>query len=165
MSRVPLLAVLLAATLAVAGCGHRAAAEPADPLPDARVVLDAMAASGLPLTHLATTTADTDPNAVLGTAGAYVSRAAADVPQGDPNAVAQCVQRGLVIEVWATDHEVTDRVASLDMALMLGELPVEHHFRPDDKRILVRLTGKVPDSEAERYDEVVANLDGGPSRA
>lgn len=160
MSRIPFVTVLTVVALAAAGCGHgtTAPAEPVGPPPDARVVLDALAASGLPLTKLATTTVDTDPNGVLGEPDAYISRAAADVPEGDPNGTAQCVRRGLVVEVWETSRAATSRAEDLEMAIELSEVPAEYHFRPADRRLLIRLTGAVPASEAARYETAVEAL-------
>lgn len=174
-------ASIFAATLALAltACGSEAApiagpapsastvsasASPAPapapaPALDARGVVDGLAAAKLPLTNLATQDENTDPNDKIGRPGGYTSRASADVPGGDKEADKFTIERGLVVEVFATAEDADTRSKFIQDSLKsIQILGTEYHYRPADKRVLVRLSGKIKPSVAKQFEAAVVGL-------
>lgn len=126
---------------------------------DAKAVLDALKAAGLPLTAIVAQDENTDPNDKLGRPGQYTSRASADVPGGDKTAEKYSIDRGIVAEVFATPEDAAARAKYIQDALRNAPiLGTEYHYQPADKRILVRLTGEVKPSAAKAYEAAVAAL-------
>ena len=174
------LAVTSAAALALAlaGCGNSqppaatgpstvvSATTPAAPVSPsekptmgAKDVVDALTAAGLPLSNIAEQDENTDPNDKLGRPGQYTSRASADAPGGDKDAEKYDIDRGLVVEVFATAGDADARSTYIQDALKSAQiLGTEYHYRPTDRRILVRLTGKVKPSQAKKFEDAVAKL-------
>lgn len=126
---------------------------------DAKGVADALAAAGLPLTAIAAQDENTDPNDKIGRPNQYTSRASADVPGGDKEGDKYGIDRGLVVEVFATEADADARSKFILDALAAAQiLGTEYHYRPADRRILVRLTGKVKPSAAKPFETAVASL-------
>jgi hypothetical protein len=126
---------------------------------DAKGVLDRLKAAQLPLSAIAVQDENTDPNGKLGRPGGYTSRASADVPGGDKNGDKYGIDRGLVVEVFTSTEDADARSKFIQDTLKAAQiLGTEYHYRPADKRILVRLTGKVKPSEAKKFEQAVAAL-------
>jgi hypothetical protein len=177
MRRLSLIPIVVSVVLVTAACGSDpepfaavpslsvspAAAAPvpsvaAEPM-DAKAVLDALAAADLPLSSITAQDEDTDPNGKLGRPGGYTSRASADLREGDKEAPKYDVDRGIVVEVFATPEDATARADFIQDAKKNVQLLVpEYHYRPADKRVLVRLTGAVKPSKAKAYEAAVAAL-------
>ncbi|GAA2532639.1 hypothetical protein [Pilimelia columellifera] len=168
------ITITAAAMLALTGCGGDAepanTAQPAPtttttttaPTPNttpatAKRVVDQIDAAGVPLIAGATQDENTDPNDKLGRPGGYTSRASADLPGGNRTAEKHTIDRGLVVEVFATETDADTRAESIQDALKdtpaLGE---EWHYRPKDRRVLVRVSGKVKPSMAKQVETVVS---------
>lgn len=183
--RIASLAAAAVLALATAGCGDDdpvrltdlqasqgsvASASPSVPPPapspsapaealDAKAVVDALKAAGLPLTAIAEQDENTDPNDKLGRPGGYTSRASADVPGGAKNGDKYGIDRGLVVEVFATVEDADARSKYIqDTLKQMQVLGTEYHYRAADKRILVRLTGKVKPSQAKKFEAAVTTL-------
>lgn len=177
-SQLATTSAVAALALALAGCGNSqppAAAGPATvasattpaapvspsekPAMGAKDVVGALTAAGLPLSNTAEQDENTDPNDKLGRPGQYTSRASADVPGGDKDAEKYGIDRGLVVEVFATAGDADARSTYIQDALKGAQiLGTEYHYRPADRRILVRLTGKVKPSQAKKFEDAVAKL-------
>jgi hypothetical protein len=126
---------------------------------DAKAVVDALKAAGLPLSSIAEQDENTDPNNMIGRPGRYTSRASADVPGADTTADKYTIDRGLVVEVFASAADADARSKYLQDNLKSMEfLGTEYHFRPTDKQILVRLSGKVKPAQAKKFETAVAKL-------
>ncbi|MEH0820907.1 MULTISPECIES: hypothetical protein [unclassified Micromonospora] len=150
-----------AASSAVASATTPAAsASPSEkPASGAKDVVGALAAAGLPLSNVAEQDENTDPNDKLGRPGQYTSRASADVPGGDKDSEKYGIDRGLVVEVFATAGDADARSTFIQDALKNVQfLGTEYHYRPADQRVLVRLTGKVKPSQAKKFEDAVAKL-------
>ncbi|WFE45683.1 hypothetical protein [Verrucosispora sp. WMMD1129] len=170
-----ILAVAAVLTLALTGCGTDstgprdpigtvAAPSPIkDPEPnkalDAKTVLAKLVRADLGLTRGAVQDEDTDPNDLLGRPRGYTSRASAELPGGDKASDPYTINRGLVIEVFATVEDADRRAeyikGLLDAAPILGS---EYQYRTDEGRVLVRVSGKVKPSLAEKIAATVAEL-------
>lgn len=179
MSRRPaLLTAATALALALAGCGgdaeptagaelpsanstSAAVASPsaaAEPM-DAKAVVDALKNAGLPVTAIAEQDEDTDPNDKLGRPGGYTSRASADLPGGDKSGDRYGIDRGLVVEVFSAEDDADARSKYIQDTLKTMQiLGTEYHYRGKDKRILVRISGKVKPSQAKKFEAVVVAL-------
>jgi hypothetical protein len=72
-------------------------------------VIEALKKAKLPVTNIAEQDENTDPNNKLGRPGGYTSRASADVPGGDAEADNYSIDRGLVVEVFATVQDAQAR--------------------------------------------------------
>ncbi|WP_433532720.1 hypothetical protein ACQPYA_12255 [Micromonospora sp. CA-263727] len=65
----------------------------------------------------------------------------------------------MVIEVVPTKDDVDRRSTYIQDALKsLPILGTEYHYRADDGRVLVRVSGKVKPSAAKRIEQVVTDL-------
>ncbi len=168
-----------ALALLLTGCGSDPAAEQApQPAPDtsatavhdsaapaaveamgAKTVVNALKAAGLPVTAIAEQGENTDPNDKLGRPGGYTSRASADVPGGDKDGEKYGIDRGLVVEVFTTVEDAGARSKYIQETLKTMQiLGTEYHYRGKDKRILVRISGKVKPSQAKKFEIAVAAL-------
>lgn len=126
---------------------------------DALAVVDVLKKAGLPVSNIAEQDEDTDPNDKLGRPGGYTSRASADVPGGDKQADKYSIDRGLVVEVFATVEDADARAKFIQETLKSMQiLGTEYHYRGKDKRILVRIVGAVKPSTAKRFEPVAATL-------
>lgn len=168
------LLAAVAVALVLAGCGSDpestaasstpasgvpAAAAEAPAAPDAKAVVDAFKAAGLPVTNIAEQDENTDPNEQLGRPGGYLSRASADLAGGNKEADKYSIERGLVVEVFATVEETDIRAKYIQTARQQIELlGKEYHYRGKDRRILVRITGEVKPSVAKTFEPVAAKL-------
>ena len=132
MPRRPVaVAVMLAVALAgrgdpepaaqlVPGSATTAAAAPAEApaaAMDALAVIEALKKAKLPVTNIAEQDENADPNNKLGRPGGYTSRASADVPGGDAEANKYTIDRGLVIEVFATVEDAQARSTYIQQTL------------------------------------------------
>lgn len=174
MSRRPVAAAVLL-VIALAGCGDpepaaqlvpgstgTSAAAPNE-VPaaamDALAVIEALKKAKLPVTNIAEQDENTDPNDKLGRPGGYTSRASADVPGGNAEADKYSIDRGLVVEVFATVEDADARSKYIQETLKATQiLGTEYHYRGKDKRILVRITGDVKPSQAKKFESVAATL-------
>ena len=168
----------LAVVLALAGCGGSndtpntpaagptsaaattKAPEPPAPTPvDAKQVLAKLTAAKLGLTHGAVQDEDTDPNNLLGRPNGYTSRASADMPGGDPESKKYGIDRGLVIEVFANEADADARSKFIQTTLKCMQmLGTEYHYRADQGRVLVRVSGKVKPSLAKKVEAALTGL-------
>ncbi|WP_328381133.1 hypothetical protein OHQ88_27915 [Micromonospora zamorensis] len=81
------------------------------------------------------------------------------MPGGDKDGEKYDIDRGLVVEVFATAGDADARSTYIQDALEGAQiLGTEYHYRPADRRILVRLTGKVKPSQAKKFADAVAKL-------
>ncbi|WP_147457222.1 hypothetical protein [Micromonospora pisi] len=171
---VPALAVALALT----GCGgddttqpstpQVTAVGPAAPAPttapaaatvDAKTVLDKLTAAKVGLTAGTVQDENTDPNDLLGRPNGYQSRAAADLPGGDPEGDKFGIDRGLVIEQFADTAGADTRSKFIQDTLQsLPIMGTEYHYRAGGGTVLVRVTGKVKPSDAKKIETAVAGL-------
>ncbi|MEU4814899.1 hypothetical protein AB0G03_04525 [Micromonospora aurantiaca] len=171
----PTLVTLTAVTLALAGCADNSAngsqaaspaattsaAEKAPPAPpmDAKAVLTKLTVANLGTTHGTVQDEDNDPNNLLGRPNGYTSRASADLPGGDTEADKYDIDRGLVIEVWPTADDADRRSKFVqDTLKSMQMLGTEYHYRADQGRVLVRVSGKVKPSLAKKVEAAVAGL-------
>lgn len=170
------LVTLTAATLMLAGCGDNsvnnpqtagpaAATSPAEKAPtptqpiDAKVVLAKLTAADLGATQGSVQDEDSDPNDLLGRPNGYSSRASADLPGGNTEADRYGIDRGLVIEVWPTAEDADRRSTFIqDMLKSMQMLGTEYHYRVDQGRVLVRVSGKVKPSLAKKVEVALAGL-------
>ncbi|MGW5670985.1 hypothetical protein ACWEVO_24065, partial [Micromonospora sp. NPDC003776] len=131
---------------------------PAAPL-DAKIMLAKLTAAKLGLTHGSVQDEDTDPNNLLGRPNGYTSRACADMPGGDPDGEKYDISRGLVIEVWPTAGDADGRSKYIQDTLKnMRILGTEYHYRADQGRVLVRVSGKVKPSLAKKVEAALAGL-------
>ena len=170
------LVTLTAVTLMLAGCGNNSANSPqaagpaaatsaaekapapAPPM-DAKAVLAKLTAAKLGTTHGAVQDEDNDPNDLLGRPNGYTSRASADLPGGDTEADKYDIDRGLVIEVWPTADDADRRSKFIQDTLKnMQMLGTEYHYRADQGRVLVRVSGKVKPSLAKKVEATLAGL-------
>lgn len=174
--RHTLAALTSAAALTLTGCGggdpattppaagppasSPARVKPAPPAAlDAKAVLDRLTAAHLGLTHQAVQDEDTDPNNQLGRPNGYTSRASADLPGGDLDAEKFNVRRGLAIEVFATVEDAERRSKYIkDLQKNAPILGTEYHYRADQGRVLVRVSGTVKPSLAKKIEAALAGL-------
>ncbi|MEU7752837.1 hypothetical protein [Micromonospora sp. NPDC049171] len=171
--------IAVAATLMLAaGCGTNtpdspvaappaSPAVPAAPAPapaaaaplTAKQVLDKLSAAKLGLTAGAVQDEDTDPNDLLGRPNGYTSRASADLPGGDKTADKYGIDRGLVVEVFPAVEGVERRSKFIQEALKnMPILGTEYHYRADDGRVLVRVSGKVKPTQAKKIEGAVSAM-------
>lgn len=166
---------LTAVTLMLAGCGDNSAnspqaagpaaatsaeksPEPAPPM-DAEAVLAKLTAARLGATHGAVQDEDNDPNDLLGRPNGYTTRASADLPGGDTETAKYGIDRGLVIEVWPTTDDADRRSKFIQDTLKnMPMLGTEYHYRADQGRVLVRVSGKVKPSLARKVEAALAGL-------
>ncbi|MEU7923468.1 hypothetical protein [Micromonospora zamorensis] len=129
----------------------------AEPL-TAEQVLASLTAAKLGLTKGAVQDEDTDPNDLLGRPNGYLSRASADLPGGDPEAEKFGIDRGLVVEVFAAAADVDRRSEYIQTALKAAApiLGTEYHYRADNGRVLVRVSGKVKPTAAKKIEAAVS---------
>ncbi|AVT39620.1 hypothetical protein C6W10_27850 [Plantactinospora sp. BB1] len=121
--------------------------------------MDAFRDAGLPVTNIAAQNEDTDPNDLLGRPGGYTSRASADVPGGDRDADKYGIDRGLVVEVFATAEDADARSKFIQKTLKeIQIMGTEYHYQPTDRRVLVRLTGKIKPSVAGKFEVTTTGL-------
>ncbi|MFF0316659.1 hypothetical protein ACFYPH_18790 [Micromonospora sp. NPDC005252] len=170
------LVTLTAATLMLAGCGNNSvnspqaagpaaatspaekASAPAQPM-DAKVVLAKLTAAELGATQGSVQDEDNDPNDLLGRPNGYTSRASADLPGGDTEADKYDIDRGLVIEAWPTAEDADRRSKFIqDTLKSMQILGTEYHYRADQGRVLVRVSGKVKPSLAKKVETALAGL-------
>lgn len=134
------------------------AAEPAKPV-EAGEVVAALKKADLGVTATAVQDEDTDPNNLIGRPSGYVSRASADLPGGDKQAGKFTVDRGLVVEVFASADLAKKRSdyikAVQDGTAVLG---TEYHYFAGGGTALVRVTGKLKPSQAKKVEAAVAQL-------
>ncbi|MET8310688.1 hypothetical protein [Micromonospora sp. NPDC005173] len=170
------LVTLTAVTLMLAGCGNNSANSPqaagpaaatsaaekalapAPPM-DSKAVLAKLTAAKLGATHGAVQDEDNDPNDLLGRPNGYTSRASADLPGGDTEAGKYGIDRSLVIEVWPTADDADRRSKFIQDTLKnMQILGTEYHYRADQGRVLVRVSGKVKPSLAKKVEAAAAGL-------
>jgi hypothetical protein len=174
------LAVLTAVGLLLSGCGDNGGSptsqpasggdttSPASPTPkppapaaphDAKTVLAKLIAARVGLSHGSVQDENTDPNNLLGRPNGYTSRACADMPGGDTNGERYDISRGLVIEVWPTAGDADGRSTYIQDTLKnMRILGTEYHYRADQGRVLVRVSGKVKPSLAKKVEAALAGL-------
>ena len=170
------LVTLAAATLILAGCGSNAANSPQStgsavatsapekapaPAPpmDAKAVLAKLTAANIGATHGAVQDEDNDPNDLLGRPNGYTSRASADLPGGDTEADKYDIDHGLVIEVWPTADDADRRSKYIqDTLKKMPMLGTEYHYRANQGRVLVRVSGKVKPSLAKKVEAALTGL-------
>ncbi len=176
-TRTGILAVVAAAVLGVTGCGDSKPSAPSAPAPvetslspaempptpavplDAKSMLDKLTDADLGLTKGKVQDEDTDPNNLLGRPNGYTSRASADLPGGAKDGDKYSIDRGLVIEVFATKEDADRRSKFIQDSLKsMPILGTEYHYRADGDRVLVRVTGKVKPSAAKKIEQAVARL-------
>ncbi|MEU7842672.1 hypothetical protein AB0B39_17110 [Micromonospora sp. NPDC049114] len=169
--------VLVAALALTAGCGATTpdtASNPPQAIPTtpaatpapaaatpltAEQVLANLTAAKLGLTKGAVQDEDTDPNDLLGRPNGYLSRASADLPGGDPEAEKFGIDRGLVVEVFAAAADVDRRSEYIQTALKSAPiLGTEYHYRADNGRVLVRVSGKVKPTAAKKIEAAVSAM-------
>ncbi|MEV4279130.1 hypothetical protein [Actinoplanes xinjiangensis] len=126
---------------------------------DAGAVLTHLKAADLGLTRTAVQDEDTDPNDLLGRPNGYLSRASADLPGGDSSADEYSVDRGLVIETFA-DAGAAERRSEYIQGLQKDNpiLGTEWHYMTAAGTVLVRVSGNVKPSRAQRIEAAVAGL-------
>ena len=126
---------------------------------DAETVLAKLTAAGIGATRGAVQDEDTDPNNLLGRPNGYMSRASADLPGGDTEAEKYTTDRGLAIEVWPTADDADRRSNYIqEMVKNMPALGTEYHYRADQGRVLVRVSGHVKPSQAKKVEETLASL-------
>ncbi|WP_431728564.1 hypothetical protein [Verrucosispora sp. TAA-831] len=157
------------ATLALlVGCDQGTTSSSApDPAPttaaakplDARKVLTKLKAADVGLSGGTVQNEDTDPNNLLGRPSGYTSRASADLPGGNRDDDVHSINRGLVIEAFASVEDA-DRRAQYIQGILKGAplLGSEYHYRADGGRVLVRVSGLVKPSRAAKVEAAVADL-------
>lgn len=113
----------------------------------------------LGLTGAAIQDEDTDPNDLLGRPNGYLSRASADLPGGDTSGPKYGIDRGLVVEVFATAEDAQARSAYI-LGLLKGSplLGSEWHYTAADGRALVRVSGNVKPSLAKKIEAAAAKM-------
>lgn len=176
--RKPSLAVVVASAMLAAACsspaadtstpaadtpaGTTAAASPSPAAaapPDAKALVDKLAAAGIGATNVAVQDENTDPNDLLGRPNGYIGRASADLPGGDTTFDAGSIDRGLVIEVWPDKTGADTRSTYIQETLKgAAALGTEYHYRTADGLALVRVTGKVKPSDAQKIETAVKGL-------
>lgn len=169
------IVALTAAALTLTGCGgdtdtptpstavsSSAAPVPKPPAPtalDAKTVLAKLTAAKVGLTNGAVQDENTDPNNLLGRPGGYLSRASADMPGGDKAMKKYGIDRGLVIEVFPGKADADARSKFIQDSLKSVQiLGTEYHYRADEGRVLVRVTGRVKPSAAKKVEQAVAGM-------
>ncbi len=167
-------ALLLPAVL-VAGCGGDGeAASQVPPVPgaqtpattatvtqpvDAGTVVKKLADADLGLTGAAVQDENTDPNNLLGRPNGYLSRASADLPDGDKNADKAGIDRGLVVEVFGDAGAAKARSEHIQGLLKASPLlGTEWHYFTGEGRALVRVSGDVKPSLAKKVEAAVGTL-------
>jgi hypothetical protein len=174
--RIPL--VLIALALIVGGCSNQpannttspvesaaaasspgTAAEPTPATVDAKTVIEAIGKAELSLTGISVQDEDTDPNNLLGRPNGYTSRSSADLPGGDKNAEKYSVDRGLVVEGFATAEDAKRR-SSYIQGLQKDNpiLGTEWHYSAGRGTALVRVSGKVKPSLAKKIEAALADM-------
>ncbi|MGV9977035.1 hypothetical protein ACWDUH_05100 [Micromonospora wenchangensis] len=176
-NRTSVLVLAATATIfAVAGCGGNsngsATASPPAPQPtastsppaqaapqDAKVVLNKLTEASVGLTGGVVQNEDTDPNDLLGRPNGYTSRASADLPGGNREGEKYGIDRGLVIEVFPTKDDADRRSKFIQESLKsMPILGTEYHYRTDEGRVLVRVSGKVKPSASKKIEQAVSKL-------
>ncbi|MGC4755581.1 hypothetical protein [Micromonospora trifolii] len=131
---------------------------PAEPL-TAKQVLDKLTAAKVGLTSGAVQNEDTDPNDLLGRPNGYTSRASADLPGGDRQADKYGIDRGLVVEVFTAVEDVERRSKYIQDSLKsMPILGTEYHYRADQGRVLVRVSGKVKPTQAKKIEAAATGM-------
>ncbi|MEU2616076.1 hypothetical protein ABZ570_31565 [Micromonospora sp. NPDC007271] len=175
-TRISILAVA-AALLGVTACGDSKPSAPSAPVPaetslsqaqtppapavpfDAKTMLEKLTDADVGLAKGTVQDEDTDPNNLLGRPNGYTSRASADLPGGAKDGDKYSIERGLVIEVFATKDDADRRSTFIQDSLRsMPILGTEYHYRADGGRVLVRVTGKVKPSASKKIEQVVASL-------
>lgn len=114
-------------------------------------VLKRLTDAGLPLSNIAVTSENTDPNDLLGRPNGYIARASFELPDGDMDAEQYDMDRGGAIEVWPTEEAARRRstyLLELDKAApILGN---EYNYVRGP--VLLRITGKVKPSVAAQFE-------------
>lgn len=114
-------------------------------------VLKRLTDAGLPLSNIAVTNENTDPNDLLGRPNGYIARASFELPDGDMDAEQYDMDRGGAIEVWPDDasaHRRSTYLLELDKAApILGN---EYNYVRGP--VLLRITGKVKPSVAAQFE-------------
>lgn len=102
---------------------------------------------------------DTDPNSLLARPNGYTSRSSADLPGGDKNADKYSVDRGLVVEGFATAEDAKRR-SNYIQGLQKDNpiLGTEWHYSAGGGTALVRVSGKVKPPLAKKIEAAVADM-------
>jgi hypothetical protein len=120
-------------------------------------VAEKLKASGLPVTNLAAQDENTDPNDLLGRPTGYTGRASFDLAAGDKAGEKYGVDRGGVVEVWPTAAAAKKRADYIQGALADNPI-LGSEWDYLNGAVLVRITGKVKPSEANRFRAAVEAL-------
>jgi hypothetical protein len=108
-----------------------------------------LAEQGMPVSDIATTTEDNDPNDMLGRQGGYLSRATFVLP-GAEGGAEQDTERGGSIEVWPTDDAAVKRweyLKGFQSSPLLGD-GYDYVFGP----AVLRIAKEVKPSVAEPFE-------------
>ncbi len=168
-------AIALGTLFVVTGCGSgggdspaavgtpgttSSASGPVDPAPEPSLPTSEQLASRL-ITHLMqqqigvvaglVQDADTDPNHLMGRPGGYVGRASFDLPGGDEQADPGTIDRGGVLEVFATEADARRR-ADYIRGIAQGAPELAGEFDTVHGVVLLRVVGKVSPTVAKRVD-------------
>ncbi|MFY1681658.1 hypothetical protein ACN265_09040 [Micromonospora sp. WMMD730] len=123
------------------------------------MILDKLTEASIGLTGGAVQNEDTDPNDLLGRPNGYTSRASADLPGGNRDGERFDIDRGLVIEVFPTKDDADRRSQFIQESLKsMPILGTEYHYRTDEGRVLVRVSGKVKPSASTKIEQAVNDL-------
>jgi hypothetical protein len=117
---------------------------------DATEVAQRLVEQGMPVTDIATTTEDNDPNDLLGRQGGYVSRATFALPGVEGGDDEQDARRGGSVEVWPTEEAAIARweyLRGFQSSPLLGD-GYDYVFGPT----VLRLAREVKPSVAERFE-------------
>jgi hypothetical protein len=122
---------------------------PAAPKLAATQVANRLADLGMPVSDIATTTEDNDPNDKLGRQGGYLSRATFVLPGAEKGAEDTDTARGGSIEGWPTDEAAIERYEYLQgfTGGILGD-GYDYVFGP----VVLRIAKEVKPSIAEAFE-------------
>lgn len=119
-------------------------------------VLAALQEAGLPVTLVVQYDESTDPNKLLGRPAGYEAKSAfADSRlKPDPSLDKDAIERGGSIEIFTTAEGATKRK---EFIAAIGA-PLANEYDYTNGRVLVRVTGDLPPSQAKEYETALAAM-------
>ena len=152
-----LLAAL--AVLALAGCSQEGSAGKTQQAPatvaqpdDAAAVAAKLSAAGLPITRLQILTAESDPNAMLGRPGGYVSKVLFRDERHEGDEMAD----DSTVEVFADDAGAAKRKAYVESVTEGTPFLMQYMYQHGP--VLVRLDRTITPAEAAKYEQALKSI-------
>lgn len=124
---------------------------------DAKSIVEALAAAGMPIGKIEAYTAENDPNKLLGRPGQYISKANfVDKRINEPMSDTVDVLNGGSVEVFANEQDAKNRFDYVSNIAKAGGMFSEYDFR--DGNVLLRLSHDLTPSQEKAYEAAIQKV-------